>query len=64
MMRNFPQLASVVQHNCDVSDARHAGDYGMCSFLLKMREYYRWEHQLSFSSASCQVSGTISSKDE
>ena len=47
-MRNFPQLASVVQHNCDVSDARHAGDYGMCSFLLKMREYYRWENELPF----------------
>jgi len=47
-MRNLPQLASVVQHNCDISDARHAGDYGLCSFLLKMREYYRWENELPF----------------
>jgi hypothetical protein len=50
MMRNLPQLASVVQRNCDISDARHAGDYGLCTFLLKMREYYRWENELPFAS--------------
>jgi hypothetical protein len=48
MMRNLPQLTSVVQRNCDISDARHAGDYGLCTFLLKMREYYRWENELPF----------------
>jgi hypothetical protein len=48
MMRNLPQLESVVQRNCDISDARHAGDYGMCTFLLKMREYFRWENELPF----------------
>ncbi len=47
-MRNLPQLASTVQRNCDISDARHAGDYGLCTFLLKMREYYRWENELPF----------------
>jgi len=50
-MRNFPQLASAVQHNCDISDARYAGDYGLCTFLLKMREYFRWENELPFASA-------------
>jgi hypothetical protein len=49
MMRNLPQLARVVQHNCNISDARHAGDYGLCVFLLKMREFYRWENALPFS---------------
>jgi hypothetical protein len=48
MMRNLPQLASAVQRNCDISDARYAGDYGLCTFLLKMREYYRWENELPF----------------
>jgi hypothetical protein len=48
MVRNLPELARVVQRNCDISDARHAGDYGLCTFLLKMREYYRWEHELPF----------------
>jgi hypothetical protein len=47
-MLDFPQLESVVQHNCDISDSRHAGDYGLCTFLLKMREYYRWENELPF----------------
>ncbi len=50
-MRNLPQLASAVQHNCDISDARYAGDYGLCTFLLKMREYYRWENELPFARA-------------
>ncbi len=50
-MRNLPRLTDVVQHNCDISDARHAGDYGLCTFLLKMREYYRWEHELPFAHA-------------
>jgi len=49
MLRNLPELADVVQRNCDISDARHAGDYGLCTFLLKMREYYRWEHELPYS---------------
>ncbi|MDH4175403.1 MAG: hypothetical protein OEW90_09240 [Betaproteobacteria bacterium] len=48
MPRNLPELAQAVQRNCDISDARYAGDYGMCTFLLKMREYYRWEHELPF----------------
>ena len=46
MLHNLPELAEAVQRNCDISDARYAGDYGMCTFLLKMREYYRWEHEL------------------
>ncbi len=51
-MRNLlPQLENVVQRNCDISDARHAGDYGLCTFLLKMREYYRWENELPFARA-------------
>jgi hypothetical protein len=47
-MESFPQLVDAVQRNCDISDARHAGDYGLCTFLLKMREYYRWENELPF----------------
>lgn len=36
-------LVSAVQRNCDISDAHFAGDLTMCTFLLKMRELYRWE---------------------
>ncbi len=42
-MQNFDRLVETVQRNCHVSDARYAGNYSMCTFLLKMREYYRWE---------------------
>ncbi|VAW59752.1 hypothetical protein MNBD_GAMMA11-1161 [hydrothermal vent metagenome] len=38
-----------VQHNCHISDAQYAGNYTLCIYLLKMREYYRWEKQLPFS---------------
>ncbi len=36
-------LQADVQHNCHISDARFASDFTMCVYLLKMREYYRWE---------------------
>jgi hypothetical protein len=35
-------LIDAVQRNCDIADARHGSDYGMCTYLLKMRELYRW----------------------
>ncbi len=41
-------LRPQVQHNCDISDARHAGNYTLCIYLLKMREFYRWIHALEF----------------
>ncbi len=41
-------LAATVQHNCHIADARYAGDYTMCVYLLKMREMYRWEQEESF----------------
>ena len=44
-------LAETVQHNCHIADARHAGDYTLCVYLLKMREMYRWEQQESFNTS-------------
>ena len=41
-------LRNTVQHNCNISDACHAGTYTMCVYLLKMREYFRWEKGYSF----------------
>ncbi len=35
-------LAAAVQDNCDVADAQHARELGMCVYLLGMREYFRW----------------------
>jgi len=45
------ELVQAVQHNCDISDARHGGDYSLCVYLMKMREYYRWEKQLPYGAA-------------
>jgi hypothetical protein len=45
------QLANTVQLNCHISDARHAGNYTLCIYLLKMREFYRWEKNYNFSQA-------------
>lgn len=44
-------LQSVVQTNCHISDAQYAGNYTLCIYLLKMREFYRWETQQPFGKA-------------
>jgi len=46
---DFPALVEAVRHNCNVSDAQFAGDLTLCTFLLKMRELYRWEHGIPLS---------------
>lgn len=43
MVENLEQLRTAVQRNCDVSDALFARNYTMCTYLLKMREYFRWD---------------------
>jgi len=45
---DIQQLSNNVQLNCHISDARHAGNYTLCVYLLKMREFYRWEQQFAF----------------
>lgn len=42
------ELINIIQHNCHIADARHAGDYTLCVYLLKMREMYRWEQGIDF----------------
>lgn len=44
-------LAETVQYNCHISDARHGTDYSLCVYLMKMREYYRWEKHLPYGAA-------------
>ena len=46
---DIQKLINDVQLNCHISDARHAGNYTLCVYLLKMREFYRWERQHTFS---------------
>jgi hypothetical protein len=48
---NAESLSTVVQRNCHITDARHASNYSLCVYLLKMREYYRWEKGYPFDTA-------------
>jgi hypothetical protein len=48
MIAGMAALVHAVQTNCDIADARHARDVSLCTYLLGMREFYRWEHQLPF----------------
>ena len=43
---NFPRLVQSVQRNCNIADARHARETTLCNYLLEMREFYRWEHEV------------------
>lgn len=42
-------LARAVQRNCHIADARHGANYSLCIYLLKMREYFRWERGIPLS---------------
>lgn len=44
-------IVGAIRQNCHISDAQYAGDLTMCTFLLKMRELYRWENEIPLSQA-------------
>lgn len=48
MNNQLQLLINAVQRNCHISDAKHASDYTLCTYLLKMREFYRWEKGYDF----------------
>jgi len=48
MMPGFERLVGAVRTNCHISDARHARDMTLCTYLLEMRELYRWEQGIPF----------------
>ncbi len=48
-MRNFHELVETVQKNCHIADANHARNMTMCTYLLEMREFLRWENELPLS---------------
>ncbi|WP_163340266.1 Sfum_1244 family protein [Desulfopila sp. IMCC35008] len=39
-MQNF---LDDIRYNCDISDARDHGVYSMCTMVLKLRNFYKWE---------------------
>jgi hypothetical protein len=46
MIAGMSPLIEAVQRNCHIADARHAREMTLCIYLLEMREFYRWEHDL------------------
>lgn len=43
MIADAGRLIAAVQRNCHIADARHAREMTLCTYLLEMREFYRWE---------------------
>jgi hypothetical protein len=59
-------LAQTVQRNCHISDARHGADYSLCVYLMKMREYFRWEMGLPYGAnlAKDQVGNWLQAREQ
>lgn len=45
------EVAATVQANCDLTDALHAREKSLCTYLLGMREYFRWSSGLPLATA-------------
>ena len=39
-------LIQTIRRNCEISDARDNGIYSICSLVLKLRNLYKWEHDI------------------
>ncbi|HTY03287.1 MAG TPA: hypothetical protein VMC81_06115 [Rhodocyclaceae bacterium] len=46
MIAGMSNLIGAVQRNCHIADARFAREMSLCTYLLEMREFYRWENDL------------------
>ena len=58
-------LVAAVQRNCDLADAHHADGKSLCTYLLGMREYFRWETGLPLgqSPERARLSGWIAERE-
>jgi hypothetical protein len=45
-MFDVDDITRQVRHNCDISDAQHAGLYSICGLALRLRDLYKWENRL------------------
>jgi hypothetical protein len=48
MTPSFALLQDAVRTNCHISDAQHGRELTLCTYLLEMREMYRWERGIAF----------------
>lgn len=40
------ELTAAIQRNCDLADAVHGREKSLCTYLLNLREYFRWQTEL------------------
>lgn len=40
------KLLETIRLNCDISDARDAGNFSLCTLFLRLRNIYKWENGL------------------
>ena len=45
-MLNIDDITRQILHNCEISDAYHAGMYSICGLALRLRDLYKWENGL------------------
>jgi len=48
---DLASIQQTVQHNCAISDARYSREYSLCIYLLRLREFYRWQNKIPFGEA-------------
>ncbi|MBU0752623.1 MAG: hypothetical protein KJ787_06885 [Gammaproteobacteria bacterium] len=60
------RLIDTVQRNCHVTDARYARGMTLCTYLLEMREFYRWENGIPLGEAPprSEVGPWLSAREE
>lgn len=49
MNSQLQTITRAVQTNCHIADAGFATDFTLCVYLMRMREFYRWEMGYGFS---------------
>lgn len=54
MNSQLQTITQAVQHNCHIADAGFATDFTLCVYLMKMREFYRWEMDHGFTDSLSQ----------
>ena len=66
MIADAGRLIAAVQRNCHIADARHAREMTLCTYLLEMREFYRWEAGIPLGDplARPEVGAWLSAREE
>ncbi len=65
MSKELDHFITAVRRNCDISDSLSVGLYSICGLALRLRDLYRWEHNLKpwIEKNSAQISGWIDHKE-